>query len=155
MREIRLYGSEGGGAVCSPYPYRSENGHYTKDLQLLAFEAHRGGSIFFQLIGIRRAVFLRSPQLFRGWVKNESVEEVNQRFVNQQAGHSARLNTIPAGAEAAIDTMKITRHSSERLFRAAFRQARQRRGRASLIAKSNVLPMAYFRGIFDEQEGVS
>ena len=22
MREIRLYGSEGGGAVCSPYPYR-------------------------------------------------------------------------------------------------------------------------------------
>jgi len=21
MREIRLYGSEGGGAVCSPYPY--------------------------------------------------------------------------------------------------------------------------------------
>jgi hypothetical protein len=24
MREIRLYGSEGGGAVCSPYPYRSE-----------------------------------------------------------------------------------------------------------------------------------
>jgi len=24
MREIRLYGSEGGGAVCSPYPYRSD-----------------------------------------------------------------------------------------------------------------------------------
>jgi hypothetical protein len=23
MREIRLYGSEGGGAVCSPYPYQS------------------------------------------------------------------------------------------------------------------------------------
>ena len=23
MREIRLYASEGGGAVCSPYPYRS------------------------------------------------------------------------------------------------------------------------------------
>ena len=23
MREIRLYGSEGGGAVCSPYPYHS------------------------------------------------------------------------------------------------------------------------------------
>ena len=22
MREIRLYGSEGGGAVCSPYPYQ-------------------------------------------------------------------------------------------------------------------------------------
>ena len=24
MREIRLYGSEGGGAACSPYPYQSE-----------------------------------------------------------------------------------------------------------------------------------
>ena len=24
MREIRLYGSEGGGAVCSPYPYHSD-----------------------------------------------------------------------------------------------------------------------------------
>ena len=24
MREIRLYGSEGGGAVCSPYPYPNE-----------------------------------------------------------------------------------------------------------------------------------
>ena len=23
MREIRLYGSEGGGAVCSPYPYQT------------------------------------------------------------------------------------------------------------------------------------
>ena len=23
MREIRLYGSEGGGAGCSPYPYQS------------------------------------------------------------------------------------------------------------------------------------
>ena len=24
MREIRLYGSEGGGAACSPYPYLSQ-----------------------------------------------------------------------------------------------------------------------------------
>ena len=24
MREIRLYGSEGGGAGCSPYPYQTE-----------------------------------------------------------------------------------------------------------------------------------
>jgi hypothetical protein len=26
MREIRLYGSEGGGAVCSPYPYPGWSG---------------------------------------------------------------------------------------------------------------------------------
>jgi len=26
MREIRLYGSEGGGAARSPYPYRSDLG---------------------------------------------------------------------------------------------------------------------------------
>jgi hypothetical protein len=28
MREIRLYGSEGGGAGRSPYPYRSESGQF-------------------------------------------------------------------------------------------------------------------------------
>jgi len=28
MREIRLYGSEGGGAGCSPYPYQRQ--HSTK-----------------------------------------------------------------------------------------------------------------------------
>ena len=64
---------------------------------------------------------------------------------------SSRLNPIPTGADAATDTMKITRHTSERLFRAAFQQARQRRNLVSLIDKANVLPsMAFFRGIFDE-----
>ncbi len=64
---------------------------------------------------------------------------------------SSRLNKIPPDASEATDTMKITRHTSERLFRAAFREARQRRGLVSLIDKANVLPsMAYFRGIFDE-----
>ena len=29
MREIRLYGSEGGGAARSPYPYPSELHHYS------------------------------------------------------------------------------------------------------------------------------
>jgi 3-isopropylmalate dehydrogenase len=64
---------------------------------------------------------------------------------------SSRLNKIPAGAETATDTMKITRRTSERLFRAAFRQAQKRRGLVTLVDKANVLPsMAYFRGIFDE-----
>ncbi|MFN0107710.1 MAG: isocitrate/isopropylmalate family dehydrogenase [Blastocatellia bacterium] len=47
--------------------------------------------------------------------------------------------------------MKITRHTSERLFRAAFRAARKRRGLVSLIDKANVLPsMAFFCGVFAE-----
>lgn len=64
---------------------------------------------------------------------------------------SSRRNQIPAGASEATDLMKITRYTSERLFRAAFRAARQRRGLVSLIDKANVLPsMAFFRGVFDE-----
>jgi len=33
---------------------RSENGHYTRDLQLFAFEAHRRGSVFSKLPEDRR-----------------------------------------------------------------------------------------------------
>ncbi|HEX4950300.1 MAG TPA: isocitrate/isopropylmalate dehydrogenase family protein [Blastocatellia bacterium] len=64
---------------------------------------------------------------------------------------SARHNPLSLEAAAATDTMRITRHTSERLFRASFRAAQQRRGLVSLIDKANVLPsMAYFRHIFDE-----
>jgi 3-isopropylmalate dehydrogenase len=64
---------------------------------------------------------------------------------------SSRLNKIPAGASEATDTMRITRRASERLFRAAFCEARRRRGLVTLVDKANVLPsMAFFRGIFDE-----
>jgi 3-isopropylmalate dehydrogenase len=64
---------------------------------------------------------------------------------------SSRLNKTPVGAPEATDTMRITRHTSERLFRAAFREAQKRRGLVTLVDKANVLPsMAYFRGIFDE-----
>jgi len=48
------------------------------------------------------------------------------------------------------DTLRISRRASERLFRAAFRHAKRRRGLLTLVDKANVLPsMAYFRGIFD------
>lgn len=48
------------------------------------------------------------------------------------------------------DTLRISRRASERLFRAAFRHARRRRGLLTLVDKANVLPsMAYFRAIFD------
>lgn len=64
---------------------------------------------------------------------------------------SSRLNKIPPEASEATDTMRITRRTAEKLFRAAFREARKRRGLVSLIDKANVLPsMAYFRRIFDD-----
>jgi 3-isopropylmalate dehydrogenase len=64
---------------------------------------------------------------------------------------SARHGTYSAADPEARDTMKITRRTSERLFRTAFRLAEQRRKRVTLVDKANVLPsMAYFRGIFDE-----
>jgi len=64
---------------------------------------------------------------------------------------SARHGTYSATDPEARDTMKITRRTSERLFRAAFRLAEKRRKQVTLVDKANVLPsMAYFRGIFDE-----
>jgi 3-isopropylmalate dehydrogenase len=62
-----------------------------------------------------------------------------------------RLQSADHRAPAATDTMRITRAGSERLFRAAFQQARLRRKKCTLVDKANVLPsMAYLRGIFDE-----
>jgi 3-isopropylmalate dehydrogenase len=62
-----------------------------------------------------------------------------------------RKNTYDPAAPEVCDTLRITRRASERLFRAAFREAERRRGQVTLVDKSNVLPsMAYFRGIFDE-----
>ena len=55
----------------------------------------------------------------------------------------------PAAAEVR-DTMRISRHAAERLFRVAFRHAARRRKLLTLVDKANVLPtMAYFRGIFN------
>jgi 3-isopropylmalate dehydrogenase len=62
-----------------------------------------------------------------------------------------RKNRCDHSAPEAIDSMRISRRTSERLFRAAFAQARRRRRLVTLVDKANVLPsMAYFRGIFDE-----
>ena len=56
----------------------------------------------------------------------------------------------PAAPEV-VDSLRISRHGSERLFRAAFRHAQQRRSKCTLVDKANVLPsMAYFRRIFFE-----
>lgn len=49
------------------------------------------------------------------------------------------------------DVLHVSRAGAERLFHYAFRLARQRRGKVTLVDKANVLPsMAFFRQVFDE-----
>ena len=63
----------------------------------------------------------------------------------------SRKSTYDPQATEVRDTMRISRHASERLFRVAFRHAERRRKLVTLVDKANVLPsMAYFRGIFQE-----
>jgi 3-isopropylmalate dehydrogenase len=64
---------------------------------------------------------------------------------------STRLLTHSPDANEVTDTLRITRHGSERLFRSAFQQAVARREHLTLVDKANVLPsMAFFRKVFDE-----
>ncbi len=74
----------------------------------------------------------------------------------------SRKQSFSLDDDEVLDEMRISRVGSERLFRAAFREARrraearagQRPAKLTLIDKSNVLPsMAYFRQIFDEVAG--
>jgi 3-isopropylmalate dehydrogenase len=64
---------------------------------------------------------------------------------------ASRHRAADLNAPEVQDILRITRTTSERLFRAAFREARSRRGLLTLVDKANVLPsMVYFRHIFDE-----
>jgi 3-isopropylmalate dehydrogenase len=64
---------------------------------------------------------------------------------------SARLRPADGASGCVQDIMRITRAGTERVARAAFRQAVQRRKRLALVDKANVLPsMAFFRSVFDE-----
>jgi 3-isopropylmalate dehydrogenase len=64
---------------------------------------------------------------------------------------STRRAPVDPRAPEATDTMRITRTGAQRVFRAAFRLARTRRRKLTLVDKANVLPsMAYFRAVFDE-----
>jgi 3-isopropylmalate dehydrogenase len=66
----------------------------------------------------------------------------------------SRKSTYDPAAADVRDTMRVSRHASERLFRVAFRHAQRRRKLVTLVDKANVLPsMAYFRGIFNEIAG--
>jgi 3-isopropylmalate dehydrogenase len=69
---------------------------------------------------------------------------------------AARSMSRREGRDAVLDTMQITRSTTERLFEFAFRLAGARRtagraGRVTCVDKANVLPsMAFFRSIFHE-----
>jgi 3-isopropylmalate dehydrogenase len=63
---------------------------------------------------------------------------------------SARLSQARPEQGEVCDVLRITRAGSERVCRAAFRLAQNRRRQVTLVDKANVLPsMVYFRSIFD------
>ena len=63
----------------------------------------------------------------------------------------SRLQKVDPEAVDVRDTMRVSRHAAERLFRSAFEEARGRRGQVTLVDKANVLPsMAFFRRVFDK-----
>lgn len=64
---------------------------------------------------------------------------------------SARLSQVNPDEDEVRDVMRISRKGSERVIRAAFELAMQRRRKVTLVDKANVLPsMVFFRKIFDE-----
>lgn len=70
---------------------------------------------------------------------------------NTEGLFAARTDSQDQTREEARDIMLITRKASERIFRAAFREAMRRRKKVTLVDKANVLPsMVLFREIFEE-----
>jgi 3-isopropylmalate dehydrogenase len=64
---------------------------------------------------------------------------------------SARLLKADPKIDEGRDVMRITRRGAERICRAAFELARQRRKKCALVDKANVLPsMVFFRSVFDD-----
>jgi 3-isopropylmalate dehydrogenase len=69
---------------------------------------------------------------------------------NSEGLFSSRREPM-AGGDQAQDVLRVSRRGSQRLFRAAFREARRRRGHVTLVDKANVLPsMVLFRAVFNE-----
>ncbi|MEX2303489.1 MAG: isocitrate/isopropylmalate dehydrogenase family protein [Bryobacterales bacterium] len=98
-----------------------------------------------------RPVYLYDPA--HSPLKSRAAGEIDFVIVreNTEGLFYSRKNFYTPGAVEVIDSLRISRHGAERLFRAAFREASRRRNRVTLVDKSNVLPsMAYFRQIFDE-----
>jgi 3-isopropylmalate dehydrogenase len=101
-----------------------------------------------------RPVYLYDPA--HSPLKSRTAGDIDFLIVreNTEGLFYSRKNTYASEAPEVIDSLRISRHGAERLFRAAFREASRRRKRVTLVDKSNVLPsMAYFRGIFSEISG--
>jgi len=105
----------------------------------------------FELYAGIRPIFLFHPD--DSPLKTEKAGAIDLVIVRESTEglFSARKGTSSPANSEACDVMRITRRTSERLFRAAFRLAATRRKHVTLVDKANVLPsMAYFRAIFDE-----
>ena len=64
---------------------------------------------------------------------------------------SSRKSLLNLNADSVEDQLLVTRKGSERIIRAAFKQAMARRRHLTLVDKANVLPsMAFLRQVFDE-----
>jgi 3-isopropylmalate dehydrogenase len=86
-------------------------------------------------------------------LKNYRAGEIDLLIVreNCEGLFSARLSRSDAVADEVRDTLLISRKGAERICRAAFREARKRRKKVTLVDKANVLPsMVFFRQVFFE-----
>lgn len=71
-------------------------------------------------------------------------ENTEGLFSTRHHGHSVNADRV-------CDLMTITRRGTERIARAAFREARKRRGHVTLVDKANVMPsMVFFRQVFND-----
>lgn len=86
-------------------------------------------------------------------LKGYAAGEIDFLLVREQTEglFISRGQKVAADAAEVRDSLLVSRKGSERLFRAAFRQALGRRKKVTLVDKANVLPsMAFFRKVFDE-----
>lgn len=70
---------------------------------------------------------------------------------NTEGLFATRKQPLERSQECVADALRVTRRATERICRAAFHRARQRRKRVTLVDKANVLAsMAFFRSVFDQ-----
>ena len=84
-------------------------------------------------------------------LKNYGVGEIDFVIVreNCEGLFSGRLSQRDTHSDEVRDVLLISRRGAERIVRAAFREARQRRKRVTLVDKANVLPsMVFLRKVF-------
>lgn len=99
---------------------------------------------------------LRPVRLYRGTdspLKGYSTGAIDLMIVlaNPEGGNRGRRQAIQPDANESEHTLRITRQGAQRVFEAAFEQARRRRNAITLADTSNALPsMALFRHAFEE-----